>query len=286
MALLIDGKRISAEIKDETKAKVAELKEQGVEISLAVVQVGDNPASCVYVRNKKKACEYVGIKSVSHELPEETTEEELLNLIEELNNDDTINGILVQLPLPKHMDENKVIDAISPYKDVDGFHLMNVGALSTGQKGFVSCTPYGIIQLLKRSNIEIAGKHCVVIGRSNIVGKPMSMLLLRENGTVTVVHSKTQNMKEITKQADILVVAIGKPKFVDDTFIKEGAVVIDVGINRDEDNKICGDVDFEKVEPKASAITPVPGGVGPMTIAMLMNNCLESYYLCKAKTTK
>lgn len=286
MALLIDGKRISAEIKDETKAKVAELKEQGVEISLAVVQVGDNPASCVYVRNKKKACEYVGIKSVSHELPEETTEEELLNLIEELNNDDTINGILVQLPLPRHMDENKVIDAISPYKDVDGFHLMNVGALSTGQKGFVSCTPYGIIQLLKRSNIEIAGKHCVVIGRSNIVGKPMSMLLLRENGTVTVVHSKTQNMKEITKQADILVVAIGKPKFVDDTFIKEGAVVIDVGINRDEDNKICGDVDFEKVEPKASAITPVPGGVGPMTIAMLMNNCLESFYLCKAKTTK
>lgn len=281
MAFLIDGKKISTEIKDETKAKVAELKEQGVEISLAVVQVGDNPASCVYVRNKKKACEYVGIKSVSHELPEETTEEELLDLIDKLNKDDTINGILVQLPLPKHMDENKVIDAISPYKDVDGFHLMNVGALSTGQKGFVSCTPYGIIELLKRSNIEIAGKHCVVIGRSNIVGKPMSMLLLRENGTVTVVHSKTQNMKEITKQADILVVAIGKPKFVDDTFIKEGAVVIDVGINRDEENKICGDVDFEKVEPKASAITPVPGGVGPMTIAMLMNNCLESYYLCR-----
>lgn len=279
MAYLIDGKMISTEIKDETKAKVAELKEQGIEISLAVVQVGDNPASCVYVRNKKKACEYVGIKSVSHELPEETTEAELLELIDKLNNDDSINGILVQLPLPKHMDENKVIDAISPYKDVDGFHLMNVGALSTGQKGFVSCTPYGIIQLLKRSNIEIAGKHCVVIGRSNIVGKPMSMLLLRENGTVTVVHSKTQNMKEITKQADILVVAIGRPKFVDDTFIKEGAVVIDVGINRDEDNKICGDVDFEKVEPKASAITPVPGGVGPMTIAMLMNNCLESYYL-------
>ncbi len=286
MAILIDGKKISTEIKDETKAKVAELKAQGVEISLAVVQVGDNPASCVYVRNKKKACEYVGIKSVSHELPEETTEAELLELIDNLNNDDSINGILVQLPLPKHMDENKVIDAISPYKDVDGFHLMNVGALSTGQKGFVSCTPYGIIQLLKRSNIEIAGKHCVVIGRSNIVGKPMSMLLLRENGTVTVVHSKTQNMKEITKQADILVVAIGKPKFVDDTFIKEGAVVIDVGINRDEDNKICGDVDFEKVEPKASAITPVPGGVGPMTIAMLMNNCLESYEICKARASK
>ncbi|MBQ6814885.1 MAG: bifunctional methylenetetrahydrofolate dehydrogenase/methenyltetrahydrofolate cyclohydrolase FolD [Lachnospiraceae bacterium] len=281
MAYIIDGKKISTEIKDETKEKVAKLKEQGVEISLAVVQVGDNPASCVYVRNKKKACEYVGIKSVSHELPEETTEAELLDLIDKLNNDDSINGILVQLPLPKHMDENKVIDAISPYKDVDGFHLMNVGALSTGQKGFISCTPYGIIQLLKRSNIEIAGKNCVVIGRSNIVGKPMAMLLLRENGTVTVVHSKTQNMKEITKQADILVVAIGKPNFVDETYVKEGAVVIDVGINRNEDNKICGDVDFEKVEKVASAITPVPGGVGPMTIAMLMNNCLEAYELNK-----
>ena len=276
MALIIDGKKISTEIKDETRDKVAELKAAGKEISLAVVQVGDNPASCVYVRNKKKACEYVGIKSVSHELPEETTEAELLELIDKLNNDDTINGILVQLPLPAHMDENKVIDAISPYKDVDGFHLMNVGALSTGQNGFISCTPYGIIQLLKRSGIEIAGKHCVVIGRSNIVGKPMSMLLLRENGTVTVVHSKTQNMKEITKQADILVVAIGKPKFVDETFVKEGAVVIDVGINRDEDNKICGDVDYDKVFNKVSAITPVPGGVGPMTIAMLMNNCLEA----------
>lgn len=276
MAFIIDGKKISTEIKDETKEKVAQLKEQGKEISLAVVQVGDNPASCVYVRNKKKACEYVGIKSVSHELPEETTEAELLDLIDKLNNDDSINGILVQLPLPAHMDENKVIDAISPYKDVDGFHLMNVGALSTGQQGFISCTPYGIIQLLKRSNIDIAGKHCVVIGRSNIVGKPMSMLLLRENGTVTIVHSKTQNMKEITKQADILVVAIGKPKFVDDTYVKEGAVVIDVGINRDENNKICGDVDYDKVFDKVSAITPVPGGVGPMTIAMLMNNCLEA----------
>ena len=276
MAFLIDGKKISTEIKDEVKAKVAELKEQGIEVCLAVVQVGNNPASCVYVNNKKKACEYVGFRSVSHELPEETTEAELLELIDKLNNDDTINGILVQLPLPAHMDENKVIDAISPYKDVDGFHLMNVGALSTGQNGFISCTPYGIIQLLKRSNIDIAGKHCVVIGRSNIVGKPMSMLLLRENGTVTVVHSKTQNMKEITKQADILVVAIGKPKFVDDTFVKEGAVVIDVGINRDEDNKICGDVDYDKVFDKVSAITPVPGGVGPMTIAMLMNNCLEA----------
>ncbi len=279
MAFLIDGKKISTEIKDEVKAKVAELKEQGVEVCLAVVQVGNNPASCVYVNNKKKACEYVGFRSVSHELPEETTEAELLKLIDDLNNDDSVNGILVQLPLPKHMDENKVIDAISPYKDVDGFHLMNVGALSTGQKGFISCTPYGIIELLKRSNIEIAGKHCVIIGRSNIVGKPMGMLLLRENGTVTTVHSKTQNIKEITKQADILVAAIGKPKFVDDTYVKEGAVVIDVGINRDENNKLCGDVDFEKVEPIASAITPVPGGVGPMTIAMLMKNCLESVEL-------
>ncbi len=279
MAYLIDGKKISTEIKDEVKAKVAELKEQGVEVCLAVVQVGNNPASCVYVNNKKKACEYVGFRSVSHELPEETTEAELLALIEDLNNDDSVNGILVQLPLPKHMDENKVIDAISPYKDVDGFHLMNVGALSTGQKGFISCTPYGIIELLKRSNIEIEGKHCVIIGRSNIVGKPMGMLLLRENGTVTTVHSRTKNIKEITKQADILVAAIGKPRFVDDTYVKEGAVVIDVGINRDENNKLCGDVDFEKVEPIASAITPVPGGVGPMTIAMLMKNCLESVEL-------
>ena len=276
MAFLIDGKKISTEIKDEVKAKVAELKEQGIEVCLAVVQVGNNPASCVYVNNKKKACEYVGFRSVSHELPEETTEAELLKLIDDLNNDDSVNGILVQLPLPKHMDENKVIDAISPYKDVDGFHLMNVGALSTGQKGFISCTPYGIIELLKRSNIEIEGKHCVIIGRSNIVGKPMGMLLLRENGTVTTVHSKTKNIKEITKQADILIAAIGKPRFVDDTYVKEGAVVIDVGINRDENNKLCGDVDFDKVEPIASAITPVPGGVGPMTIAMLMKNCLES----------
>lgn len=276
MAFLIDGKKISTDIKDEVKAKVAELKEQGIEVCLAVVQVGNNPASCVYVNNKKKACEYVGFRSVSHELPEETTEAELLKLIDDLNNDDSVNGILVQLPLPKHMDENKVIDAISPYKDVDGFHLMNVGALSTGQKGFISCTPYGIIELLKRSNIEIEGKHCVIIGRSNIVGKPMGMLLLRENGTVTTVHSKTKNIKEITKQADILIAAIGKPRFVDDTYVKEGAVVIDVGINRDENNKLCGDVDFDKVEPIASAITPVPGGVGPMTIAMLMKNCLES----------
>lgn len=277
MAILIDGKQISADIKNEVKEKVAAYKSQGKEISLAVIQVGNNPASTVYVGNKKKACEYVGIKSVAYEIPEETTEKELLSLIDELNKRNDINGILVQLPLPKHIDEDKVIEAISPIKDVDGFHPMNVGALSIGRKGFISCTPYGIIELLKRTNIDINGKHCVIIGRSNIVGKPMSMLLLRENGTVTIVHSRTKNIKEITKQADILVVAIGKPKFVDDSYVKDGAVVIDVGINRDENNKLCGDVDFDKVVDKAYAITPVPGGVGPMTIAMLMNNCVEAF---------
>lgn len=277
MAILIDGKQISADIKNEVKEKVVAYKSQGKEISLAVIQVGNNPASTVYVGNKKKACEYVGIKSVAYEIPEETTEKELLSLIDELNKRNDINGILVQLPLPKHIDEDKVIEAISPIKDVDGFHPMNVGALSIGRKGFISCTPYGIIELLKRTNIDINGKHCVIIGRSNIVGKPMSMLLLRENGTVTIVHSRTKNIKEITKQADILVVAIGKPKFVDDSYVKDGAVVIDVGINRDENNKLCGDVDFDKVVDKAYAITPVPGGVGPMTIAMLMNNCVEAF---------
>ncbi|NLL94132.1 MAG: bifunctional methylenetetrahydrofolate dehydrogenase/methenyltetrahydrofolate cyclohydrolase FolD [Clostridiales bacterium] len=277
MAQIIDGKKISAQIKEEVKTKVAEYKNQGMEVCLAVVQVGNNPASTVYVGNKKKACELVGIKSLAYELPEETSEEELLNLVNKLNNEKEVNGILVQLPLPSHIDEEKVTNAIVPEKDVDGFHPANVGALSIGKQGFISCTPYGIIQLLKRSNIEIAGKHCVIIGRSNIVGKPMAMLLLRENGTVTVVHSRTKDIKEITKQADILVAAIGKPKFIDETYIKSGAVVIDVGINRDENNKLCGDVDFESVEPVVSAITPVPGGVGPMTIAMLMNNCVEAF---------
>ena len=276
MYQVIDGKKISQEIKDELKEKAAAMAKEGKKVALAVIQVGNDPASSVYVRNKKKACEYIGIESLSYELPEETTEEELVALIEKLNADTKVNGILVQLPLPKHINEAKIIQTISPDKDVDGFHMQNVGALCTGGKGYVSCTPLGIITLLKRSGIEIAGKRCVVMGRSNIVGKPMAMLLLRENGTVTICHSKTQDMKEITRQADILVVAIGKPKFVDETYVKEGAVVIDVGIHRNAENKLCGDVDFDKVAPHTSAITPVPGGVGPMTIAMLMNNCVSS----------
>ncbi len=276
MYQIIDGKKISQEIKDELKEKAAAMAKEGKKVALAVIQVGNDPASSVYVRNKKKACEYIGIESFSYELPEETTEEELVALIEKLNADTKVNGILVQLPLPEQINEEKIIQTISPDKDVDGFHMQNVGALCTGGKGYVSCTPLGIITLLKRSGIEIAGKRCVVMGRSNIVGKPMAMLLLRENGTVTICHSKTQDMKEITRQADILVVAIGKPKFVDETYVKEGAVVIDVGIHRNAENKLCGDVDFDKVAPHTSAITPVPGGVGPMTIAMLMNNCVSS----------
>lgn len=279
MYQVINGKKISSEIKDELKSRVAELKAEGKSIALAVIQVGNDPASSVYVGNKKKACAYIGIESLSYELEEQTTEDELLKLIDKLNRDDKVNGILVQLPLPKHIDENKVIQAISPKKDVDGFHMQNVGALCVGGDGYVSCTPLGIIELLKRSGISIEGKNCVVLGRSNIVGKPMSLLLLRENGTVTVCHSRTQDIKTITRQADILVVAIGKPRFVDETFIKEGAVVIDVGIHRNEENKLCGDVDFERVAPHTSAITPVPGGVGPMTIAMLMNNCVKSLSL-------
>ena len=276
MAQLIDGKAISADIKNELKEKVASLKKQGKEITLAVIQVGNDPASTVYVGNKKKACEYIGINSLAYELPEETTEEKLLDIIKELNSRSDVNGILVQLPLPKHINEDLVIKTIDPSKDVDGFHPQSVGALSIGQKGFVSCTPAGVIQLLKRSGISIEGKECVVVGRSNIVGKPMALLLLRENGTVTVCHSRTKDLKEVTKRADILVVAIGKPKFINADYVKEGAVVIDVGIHRDENNKLCGDVDFASVEPIASAITPVPGGVGPMTIAMLMNNCVEA----------
>lgn len=276
MAFIIDGKKISSEIKDELKEKVAGYKQAGKEITLAVIQVGHDPASTVYVGNKKKACEYIGIHSLAYELEETVTQQELLDLIVSLNEREDVNGILVQLPLPKHIDENLVIQTISPEKDVDGFHPQSVGALSIGQEGFVSCTPAGIIQLLKRSNIEIAGKECVVIGRSNIVGKPISLLLLRENGTVTICHSRTKDLKEVTKRADILVVAIGKPKFVTKEYVKEGAVVIDVGIHRNENNKLCGDVDFEEVEPIASAITPVPGGVGPMTIAMLMYNCVNS----------
>lgn len=279
MARLIDGKKISQQIKDELKEKVSAMKSEGKEIGMAVIQVGNDPASSVYVGNKKKACEYIGIRSESYELPEETTQDELIALIEKLNDDERIHGILVQLPVPKHIDEDTVIKAISPRKDVDGFHPQSVGALSIGQRGFVSCTPAGIIQLLKRSNIDIEGKECVVIGRSNIVGKPMALLLLRENGTVTVTHSKTRDLKEICRRADILIVAIGRPKMIDASYVKEGAVVIDVGIHRGENNKLCGDVDFDSVEQVASAITPVPGGVGPMTIAMLMNNCVEAALL-------
>ncbi|MBP3808520.1 MAG: bifunctional methylenetetrahydrofolate dehydrogenase/methenyltetrahydrofolate cyclohydrolase FolD [Eubacterium sp.] len=278
MAQLIDGKKISQDLKDEVKAQVSELKAKGVEVALAVILVGNDPASTVYVGNKKKACEYTGIRSESYELPEDTSEKELLDLVERLNNDDKIDGILVQLPLPKHIDEDKVIRSISPDKDVDGFHPESVGRLSIGAKGFVSCTPAGVIELLKRSNTPLDGANAVVVGRSNIVGKPMSMLLLRENATVTVCHSHTKNLKEVCKNADVLVVAIGQPKFIDASYIKEGATVIDVGIHRVDDGskKLCGDVDFESAEKVAGKITPVPGGVGPMTIAELMNNCLQS----------
>ncbi len=276
MPQIIDGKAISAQIKDEVKERVAALAAQGKKVCLAVIQVGNDPASSVYVGNKKKACAYVGIESLAYELAEETTQEELLDLIRELNAREDVNGILVQLPLPKQIDEDAVIRAIDPKKDVDGFHPQSVGALCIGQPGFVSCTPAGIIQLLKRSGIEISGKECVVIGRSNIVGKPMALLLLRENGTVTVCHSRTKDLKEAAKRADILVVAVGKPKMITREYVKEGAVVIDVGIHRNENNKLCGDVDYEDVAPVCSAITPVPGGVGPMTIAMLMYNCANS----------
>ncbi len=276
MTKIIDGKAISMQIKEELKKEAASLKEQGKNVTLAVIQVGDNPASCVYVRNKKKGCEYIGIGSLSYELKEETTQEELLSLIRELNARENVNGILVQLPLPAHIDEDTVIREIDPKKDVDGFHPQSVGALCIGQPGFVSCTPAGIIELLKRSGISLEGKECVILGRSNIVGKPMALLMLRENATVTIAHSRTKNLAEVTKRADILIVAIGKPKMITREYVKEGAVVIDVGINRDQNNKLCGDVDFDDVAPVCSAITPVPGGVGPMTIAMLLNNCMES----------
>lgn len=279
MPQIIDGKQISAQIKEEVREKVAKLNAQGIKVCLAVIQVGADPASSVYVGNKKKACAYVGIESLSYGLPEETSQEELLSLIAELNGKPEVNGILVQLPLPGHIDEDAVIRAIDPKKDVDGFHPQSVGALCIGQPGFVSCTPAGIIELLKRSGIEIAGKECVVIGRSNIVGKPMAILLLRENGTVTVTHSRTRNLKEVTRRADILVVAVGRPKMITKEYVKDGAVVIDVGIHRNENNKLCGDVDYEDVFPVCSAITPVPGGVGPMTIAMLMYNCIRSIEL-------
>ena len=276
MANIIDGKKISAEIKEELKEQVAQLKLAGIEGTLAVIQVGDDPASSVYVRNKKKACEYIGIHSKSFELPEETSQKELLDLIEDLNEDALVHGILVQLPVPAHIDEKTVINAISPKKDVDGFHPESVGALTIGQPGFVSCTPAGIIELLRRSKVKMDGANCVVVGRSNIVGKPMALLMLRENATVTVTHSHTRGLKEICRNADILIVAVGKREFITGDYIKPGAVVIDVGIHRDENNKLSGDVKYDEAKQAASLITPVPGGVGPMTIAMLMQNCVHS----------
>lgn len=276
MANLINGKEVSARVKADVAKETEALTELGITPGLAVVIVGDDPASKVYVNNKKKACEEVGFYSEEYALPAETTQEELISLIHKLNEKCDIDGILVQLPLPKHLDEKAVIAAISPKKDVDAFHASNVGKIMIGDYKFLPCTPAGVMELIKSTGIEISGKNCVVIGRSNIVGKPMAMLLLHANGTVTICHSKTQNLKEICKSADILVAAVGKAKFVTADMVKDGAVVIDVGMNRDENGKLCGDVDFASVEPIASYITPVPGGVGPMTIAMLMRNTLTA----------
>ena len=275
MSRLIDGKQISASVKERVKNEVADLKNKGNSVGLAVIIVGSDPASQIYVANKKKACEQLGIVSKEYALPETTTEEELLALIDTLNRQKEINGILCQLPLPEHLNEKRVINAISPEKDVDAFHPQNVGRIMIGDFDFVPCTPAGIMEMLAFEKIDVTGKRCVVIGRSNIVGKPMAMLLLHQNGTVTVCHSKTENLKEITKTADILVAAVGKAKFVTADMVKEGAVVIDVGMNRVE-GKLYGDVDFDAVSEKASAITPVPGGVGPMTIAMLMQNTVTA----------
>ena len=273
-AQIIDGKKISAEVKARAAEEVKQLKAQGVTVGLAVVIVGDNPASRIYVNNKKKACEACGILSEEYALPAETTENELLGLVEQLNNKKKINGILVQLPLPKHIDEKKIIAAISPLKDVDAFHAINVGKIMIGDFDFLPCTPSGCMELIHSTGVSVSGKRCVVIGRSNIVGKPMAMLLLHENGTVTICHSKTQNLAEICREADILVAAVGKAKMFNKDYIKEGAVVIDVGINRNAEGKLCGDVDYGSIVDKVSYITPVPGGVGPMTRAMLMENTL------------
>ena len=276
MPQIIDGKQIAMQIKEELKERVARLKQEGKSVCLAVIQVGNDPASTVYVNGKKKDCAYIGIESRSYELPEETKEKELLALLDQLNHTEDVHGILVQLPLPSHMDESKVVKAIDPAKDVDGFHPVNIGKLCIGGDGFDCCTPAGVIQLLKRSGISIRGRECVVVGRSNNVGKPTALLLLRENGTVTIAHSQTKDLKEITKRADILVAAVGKPKFITKEYIKENAVVIDVGIHRNEDNVLCGDVDYDDVIAKVGAITPGPGGVGPLTRAMLMYNCVEA----------
>lgn len=274
---IIDGKMVSAQVKEQVKTETAELiSKHGITPGLAVVIVGDDPASRVYVNNKKKACELVGFKSEEYALPASTTQEELLELVNTLNNKSDINGILVQLPLPSHLDDKAVIEAINPVKDVDAFHAVNVGKIMLGEYDFLPCTPAGVMEMLHAYNIEVSGKNCVVIGRSNIVGKPMGMLLLHENGTVTICHSRTKNLAEVCAQADILVAAVGRPKFVTADMVKEGAVVIDVGMDRDENGKLCGDVDFENVKDKCSYITPVPGGVGPMTISTLMKNTLKA----------
>ena len=274
---IIDGKKVSANVKERVRLECERLvKEHGVTPGLAVVIVGDDPASRVYVNNKKKACELVGFKSEEYALPAETTQEELLSLVDTLNNKDDINGILVQLPLPKHLDDKSVIERISPKKDVDAFHAVNVGKIMLGEYDFLPCTPAGVMEMLHQYEIPVEGKQCVVIGRSNIVGKPMGMLLLHENGTVTICHSRTKNRKEVCQRADILVAAVGRAKFVTADMVKDGAVVIDVGMNRDENGKLCGDVDFENVKDKCSYITPVPGGVGPMTIATLMKNTIKA----------
>ena len=277
MAILIDGKQISANVKEQVRIETEQLKEKhGIQPALAVVIVGNDPASRVYVNNKKKACEVVGFKSIEYALPEDTTQEELLELVHTLNEDKNVNGILVQLPVPKQIDDKAIIQAISPEKDVDAFHAENVGQIMIGDYKFLPCTPAGVMELIDSTGVEISGKKCVVIGRSNIVGKPMAMLLLHRNGTVTICHSRTVDLPSITREADILVAAVGKANFVTGDMVKEGAVVIDVGMNRLENGKLCGDVDFADVEPKASYITPVPGGVGPMTIAMLMKNTLTA----------
>ncbi len=276
MAELMSGKVVSAAKRAELKERVAALNNEGVQVGLAVIIVGNNSASRVYVNNKKKGCEEIGVNSYEYALPEETTQEELLSLIAELNNDDKVNGILCQLPLPSHIDEQAVINAINPQKDVDAFHPFNVGHIMIGDYTYLPCTPAGIMEILKFYNISVAGKKCVVIGRSNIVGKPMAMLLLKENGTVQICHSRTENLAEETSKADILVAAVGKADFVTADMVKEGAVVVDVGMNRNAEGKLCGDVCFDEVEKKASYITPVPGGVGPMTITMLLENTVRS----------
>ncbi len=283
MAKIIDGKAVSARVKAQVKAQAEELKAKGISIGLAVVIVGDNQASRVYVNNKKKACAEVGFESYEYALPEQTSETELLELVDKLNNDDKVNGILVQLPLPAHINETSVINAIRPDKDVDAFHPENVGHIMIGDYSFLPCTPAGVMELIADTGVDVCGKNCVVIGRSNIVGKPMAMLLLHKNGTVTITHSKTRDLKEICAGADILVAAVGKAKFVTPDMIKEGSVVIDVGMNRNEQGKLCGDVDFEACKDKAGYITPVPGGVGPMTIAMLMKNTLTAAVKADAK---